>query len=369
MKGNNREEYDIAVLNLETGAYAVVVEGGTYPRYASTGHLVYGGGSPVVGSAVRSRPACRDRRDDRSVALVDPSGRADPLNLPPDRYLSPRVSPDGERLAVQTIGEDGGVIWTYDLSDDRQIRQLTFEGDNQRPVWTPDGTRITFASDRDGATSLYSQPADGSAAAQRLTSAAANERHWPGSWSPDGAVLAFNVVSASRTPAIWTLSRVDGGRDSAPLLEEDGRVYGFPEFSPDGRWLAYSAGDSALALDVYVEPFPPTGRIERITREGGYYPFWSKSGDRLFYRNANSPFGVRLRAVDIETTPEFRFTNETLLAPEGFIVETGYRDFDVVADGSELLMVFPIEQDDAPLPEVAVVLNWTQELLERVPLP
>ena len=396
------QERDIAVLNLDTGAYAVVVSGGTYPRYASTGHIVYGAerrlravpfdltrlvvtGDPVPvlenvsisvsggvdfslslsGSLVYALGS-GGADAQRVLAFVDRSGQANPLNVPPDQYLSPRLSPEGRRLAVQTTTDGSGLIWTYDLSDDRQIQQLTFEGNNQRPIWTPDGTRITFASDRDGTMSLYWQPADGSAGAERLTTAALGA-HLPGSWSPDEDVLAFTVASGGGM-AIWTLSQVDGAWESAPLLDVDGRLHAFPEFSPDGRWLAYSAGDTYTSLDVYVEPFPQTGRIERISRAGGYYPFWSRSGDRLFYRASNR-IGNRLRAVDIETYPEFRFTNESLLAPEGFSVFTGYRDFDVTADGEEFLMVFPTGQDDGPRPEVAVVLNWFEELKERVPVP
>jgi TolB protein len=93
------------------------------------------------------------------------------LNVPPKEYLNPRLSPDGQTLVVQSLEDSESVIWVYDLTGDTAIQQLTFEGDNQRPVWTPDSQRITFSSDRDGTMSLYWMPADGSGVAERLTTA------------------------------------------------------------------------------------------------------------------------------------------------------------------------------------------------------
>jgi TolB protein len=114
---------------------------------------------------------------ERTLALVGRDGVVAPLRVPPAQNLSPRLSPDGETLVVESVETEGNVLWTYDLSSDTQIQQLTFEGDNHRPVWTPDGQRITFASDRDGPMGLYWTPADGSGAAERLTTAEAGTSH------------------------------------------------------------------------------------------------------------------------------------------------------------------------------------------------
>ena len=118
--------------------------------------------------------------------------------MPPKRYLSPRLSPDGQTLVVQSVEDSGDLIWVYDLTEDTAIRQLTFEGNNQRPVWTPDSQRITFSSDRDGTMSLYWMPADGSGVAERLTTAEEGTTHRMWSWSPDGELLVFTVLRDSR---------------------------------------------------------------------------------------------------------------------------------------------------------------------------
>ena len=92
---------------------------------------------------------------ERRLGLVDRDGEVERLNVPPKEYLSPRLSPDGKTLVVQSVEDSENVIWMYDLTGDRAIQQVTFEGNNHRPVWTPDSQRITFSSDRDGTMSLY----------------------------------------------------------------------------------------------------------------------------------------------------------------------------------------------------------------------
>ncbi len=279
------DEAQIVVQSLRTGERTVVWDGGSAARYVPTGHLVYavrdglyaiafdvdsltvrGGPVPMVAGVQRAaNPAANTGTanfgvsaqgslvyvsatagsSDRMVALVGRDGIVAPLGVPPAAYLSPRLSPDGGRLVVQSAEADGNMLWTYDLSSDSQIQQLTFDGDNHRPVWTPDGQRITFASDRDGPMSLYWMPADGSGAPERLTTADAGTSHWPQSWSPDGQTLLFNVQGGLNIRwDIWTLSVT--GRETQRLYDTPDATYLGAELSPDGQWLAYGAGPSRL---------------------------------------------------------------------------------------------------------------------------
>ncbi len=141
------------------------------------------------------------------------------------------MSPDGTKLAVQTLEDDGqSVVWVYDLSGDTAIRRVTQEGNNSRPIWTPDGERLTFASDRDGTTSIYWQSADGSGVAERLTTAEEGTSHLPESWSPDGNVLSF-AVQRGGDYGIWTLS-LDGGAIPEVFYDlPESREYGSREKS------------------------------------------------------------------------------------------------------------------------------------------
>ena len=405
------DEAQIVVQSLESDERKLLWEGGSDARYVPTGHLVYaledvlfglpfdlaslevsGGPVPVVEGVRRAlNPQANTATANYGfsdcgtliyipgtagmtqgvLALVDRDGVVERLNAPPKEYLSPRLSPDGQTLVVQSVEENGNVIWTYDLSGDRAIQQLTFEGNNQRPVWTPDGQRITFSSDRDGTMSLYWMPADGSGVAERLTTAEEGTSHWMGSWSPDGELLVFNVRrEAPIDMDIWTLSVDD--REAQSLYDTPGTIHSGPEFSPNGEWLAYGAGPSTVAIDIYVKPFPPTGSRRRISQDGGYWPLWSPEGSELLYRPRADSGGITLRSVDIVTEPAFGFSNEQTLPVEGFNVVAYYRDYDISPDGEQLLMVFPADQPDSGEParlKINVVLNWFEDLKERVPVP
>ena len=125
-------------------------------------------------------------------------------------------------------------------------------------------------------------------------------------------------------------------------------------------------------IDLYVEPFPPTGSRRRITQNGRYWPLWSPNGDRLFYRPGADASGITLRSVDVVTEPDFAFRNEQTLPIEGFTVVGGYRDYDITPDGERLVMVFPADQSEpgeTSPPQINLILNWFQELTERVPIP
>lgn len=392
----------IAVQSLDTGERRVLFAG-TRPFYVPTGHIVFqqdgsiwGVGFDadrleVIGSRVALvdgihvsstnlpqfdlshtgtlvyRRGATDSRRERVLGLASRNGVIEYLDVPPAEYLSPRVSPDGRRLAVQSLNAEGaGTLWVYELSGEHAIQQFTLEADNRRPVWTPDGERIAFTSDRGGTMSIYWRPSDGSRVAERLTTAEDGVSHFPSSWTPDGKTLLY---MAHRDPnlqtewSVWTLSVDDGATES--LLEAADAVRQAPALSRDGRWLAYTAGERANSQDVYVEPFPPTGARRRISQRGGNWPVWSPAGDELFYRPVNTVRERVLNHVDIVTAPEFAFSNERTLPIEDFTIVGFHRDYDVTPDGEKLLMVFPADRGESnprPAQSIQIVLNWFSTL-------
>ena len=250
-RGPDVRSNEVVVHSLESGEQKVLFDG-VGAKYVSTGHIVYAvddvlfavpfdpdalevvGGPVAMVEGVRGTSpqyAVSDSGSlvfvpvggaERTLALVDRNGEVERLNVPPKEYLSPRLSPDGQTLLVLSVEDSENVIWVYDLTGNRAIQQLTFEGDNKRnPVWTPDSQRITFSSDRDGTMSLYWMPADGSGVAERLTTAEEGTSHWMGSWSPDGELLVFNVErDLTNEREIWTLSVDD--RETQSLYETPG---------------------------------------------------------------------------------------------------------------------------------------------------
>ena len=270
-------------------------------------------------------------------------------------------------------------VWVYDLSGGSQIRLLTEEGSNRHPIWTPDGERVTYASDRDGTWGIYWQRADGTGAAERLVGADTRTEYYPESWSPDGRTLLFSIRSGADWD-LWTLSLDNDGEAEkfydAPRLQFSG------DFSASGRWIAY-LDDQAGVPALYVQPFPPTGERHRIT--AGAMPMWSRDGRELFYRTeiqniaaavgaADRGSGVRLWAIDMSLDPAPRWTNARALPIEGFTAFNAYRDYDIMPDGERFGMVFPSDQPESPAEgpsrdQINVVLNWTEELKRLVPVP
>ena len=401
---------DVQILLQTIGAddRTLVWDGGAAPRYLATGHLIYaqgntlfgipldvgrravaGGPVPLVEDVRRSNngftdaanyavsdtgtlvviPGSAAAEPEAVLTLVDRTGNLAALDVPPARYQSPRISPDGSRLAVEIIDPSGqGHIWIYDLGGDTAIRRLTQAGNNTRPIWTPDGQRVTFASERDGSWGIFERPADGSTLAERLTTAEEGRRHLPDSWSPDGQTLAYTDASSEGNVDwnVWTFARADGAMQ---LIAGSNTGNQFAaSFSPDGRWLAY--GDSATGIQV--QPFPPTGVVQQITESLEATPVWTAAGDELLFRSpANTGQPLQIMVLDVTTAGGITFRNPRALPIQGAQLTLGYRDFDIAPDGERLVMIFPADvamRPSVPMAQIDVVLNWHRELLTRVPL-
>jgi Tol biopolymer transport system component len=225
-------------------------------------------------------------------------------------------------------------------------------------IWTPDGKHVTFRSVVSGSLNLLWMPADGSGLAERLTTSEYMQS--PGSWSPDGQVLAFSEQDSTSGWDIWVLKH-EGDRRPHPFLQTPFNE-GAPMFSPDGRWLAYQSDESGR-LEIYVRSFPGPGGKWPISTEGGTEPVWARNGRELFYRN-----GDKMMAAAVETKPTFAAARPKLLF-EGHY-ETGIISFqanyDVSPDGQQFLMIKPSEQESAAT-QINVVLNWFEDLKHRVP--
>jgi eukaryotic-like serine/threonine-protein kinase len=372
-----------------------LIQGGVYPHYAPTGHLVYAqagnlmavlfdpqrlkvtGKSASVVEGVLQSPSTGDAQYSFSatgslayvsggvqsaqnkLVWVTRNGAEQPLAAPVHTYLGPRLSPDGQRVAVQ-ITESDSQIWLYDLSREALTR-LTVEGDsNQSPSWTPDGKRIAFVSNKEGPLNIFWQLADGSAGLERLTTY--EDTQIPVSWSPDGQLLAFMQLFSGGTEKeneIWLLRLSD--RKTQSYLQPQFPV-GQPRFSPNGHWLAYTSNESDR-FEIYVQPYPGPGGRWQISTEGGREPVWNPNGRELFYRNGN-----KMMAVDIATQPGFAASKPRMLFEGRYEpAPIPVANYDVSSDGQRFLMVKPAEQEQAPKMQINVVLNWFEELKRRVP--
>jgi len=295
---------------------------------------------------------------------VSRNGAEKPLAVPTHAYLTPRLSPDGRRVAV-TIAEQESNVWLYDLPR-QTLTRITFEGSvNNGPVWTPDGKRLTFNSNKEGTANIFWQLADGSGGLERLTTSEYLQA--PSSWSPDGQLLAFHEINPNTQRDIWVLRMGDSSqgpgqvRKAQPFLRTRFDEAG-PRFSPDGHWLAYTSNESGR-YEIYVQPYPGPGGKWQISTEGGTEPVWNPNGRELFYRSGN-----KMMAVDVTTQPGFaagtpRMLFEGQYDPAPFPLA----NYDVSRDGQSFLMLKPSEQAQSAPTQINVVLNWFEELKRRVP--
>ncbi len=246
--------------------------------------------------------------------------------------------------------EDGSSdILIYE--DGRPEKLLTGHRVNSFPIWTPDGERITFRSEIPAPGALYWQRADGIGEAEQLLHT--GEMIFPGSWSPDGQTLVFYQSSLSGGFDLWTVKL---GGEPTPLIDTN-YTEGASHFSPDGEWLAYISNEEG-PFDVYVEPFPRTGPRHPISTGGGAEPVWSTDGRTLYYRR-----GYQMMAVDIETDPEFSAGEPRLVFSAAYDRNAGYlQNFDVAADRRFLM----VKSEEAQ-PQLRVILNWFEDLKQRVP--
>ncbi len=299
---------------------------------SNTGSLVY----------LPARPA------ERSLVWVDHQGGATLAIEDRAAFELPRLSPDGSRVALGLNNQ----IWVYDIERGTRTR-LTQESFNGSPVWTPDGARIVFNSMRSGPWNVYSKPVDGSSEAEKLL--ASKHPQLPCSWSPNGQVLAFRKTNPDTGSDIGMLSREGEASPFVATTSEEGA----PIFSPDGRFLAYVSDESGRA-EVYVQPYPATGKKLAVSVNGGLEPLWFADGHELFYRDEN-----QVMAVDIDTSGELEVGKPRPLfegpSTHGFL---NRRNWDISPDGKRFLI---IRDESKPPRELRVVLNWFEELKRIVP--
>ena len=415
------EDTQVMVRSLVTGEQKRLVEGAADARYVASGHLVYArmgtllaqpfdvtrleiAGKPVgvvedVMQDVNSRftignsgtaqfsvasngtlaylPGGVAPEGEYVPVWVDRNGAETEVGIPTRTAPSrPRISPDGRRIAfpsLEGIGMFDAARPSFQILTSSAWGSPTIRSASELRfvAWHPDGERITFTG-VDG--DLYWMRADGSGEAERLTTSDANAQsshrlQVPTAWSPDGRTLIFTQRLGFNRD-IWTLTLGDPLPAARPFLATAADEPS-AELSPDGRYLAYESDQSGRS-EIYVQPFPGSGRREVVSIDGGAQPAWGRDGRELFYRvsrGAGRP--MQMMAVDVSLGNVFTAKRPRVLweamgsrYPGG----TGGRTYDVSPDGRRFLMV---QQRDAqpqpPITHVVLVQNWLEELKRLVP--
>ena len=353
--------FDVERLELIRAPVAVVPNAGS-SAWSADGTLLYT--ADTDDGAAESR---------RRLVWIDRDGREDSVPIPPSGYSTPRISPTGDRIALDVIDDGGSAdIVVYDLAREVSNR-LTFEGWNINPLWSPDGRHVVFTSVEDDGFGLFRKAADGTGQSERLTASRPVVRmvsDWAG--GPDTLVVTH---AAGMTNADIHLLPLDGDRVSQPLIAT-ASVETLPGISPDGRWIAYQSNESGRWA-IYVRPFPNVDEGKwQVSPGTGFSPVWSPDGRELFYVAAG-PNGGAMMAVGYAGDPTFTPSRpERLFAlPNGIGVGAPSRQWDVAPDGERFVMLRETQEDSTgndprqgPA-ELVYVGNWFTELTERVPVP
>jgi serine/threonine protein kinase/Tol biopolymer transport system component len=392
--------HKIMVHSLKSGKSKVLFEGG-FARYIKTGHIVYGMGNSLYARPfnpdtleVTGRPALliedvlvsswlwhyavsdsgtlvympstTTAGNNRTLVWVDRKGKEEPIAAAPDVYCDLKISPDGTQIATSIVAAGNLNIHIWDIAH-ANMRQLTFDKfDNTQPLWTPDGKSIIYESRHNDGIGLYRKEVDGNGE-DEIIAPSSQKMFFPNSWSSNGKILVFTEWNGTNLD-ICTLSME---RDQAPKPLLNGKYYEvFPKISPDGQWMTYMSGESGRD-EVYVRPFPEVDKGRwTVSTNGGTYPLWSGDRQDLLYWTDDA-----LMVVPVQTTPTFRFGTPKALfqrTPARITVFGLTRiPWDISPDGKRFLMMKP-PASTGPAAEtprkINIVLNWTEELKQRVPV-
>ena len=223
------------------------------------------------------------------IVWVNRTGQTTPLGTPKGRYSFPALSPDG-RYATFTINKPetrGADVAVYDINR-ATLTPLTTGGFNHIGIWTHDGERVIFSSDRNGSANLFIQPRDGSRPAEQLVQSSQHQD--PGSSARRPARRVCRADPTNKWD-LWSVSLAEP-RTPKPFRRTPADEY-HPMISPDGRRIAYTSDESGRS-DVFIEAFPGGGKRQQVSNAGGEEPFWARDGRVLYYRS-----GERAPAVDI----------------------------------------------------------------------
>ena len=270
------------------------------------------------------------------LALVDVDGTKKVLGQLPPTVYAPRISPDGKRIAFETrdrSGPDGPRLWTADLSNiaGRRPLPLVVGAINWAPMWTPDGQRLVFIVSGDRGDAVYWRRADGTGNAEHLIDTRAAE-----GWDSGGSRMRFLTL---RGNGDYGISLFDmASRTATQLVDWPGSAQHSSSVSPDGKWMAYASNETGR-YEVWIEPLPRSGARLQVTRDGGSHPLWAPDGQSLYFDRDHQMFRLAVNTQDMATIGE-----PAPLPIKGFVQAEYRRQFDLMPDGRQFLVLLPMGQ-------------------------
>jgi hypothetical protein len=286
------------------------------------------------------------------LTWFDRSGRAvGTVPIPAAQYQLPFLSPDQGMAAVdRAAGPNESDVWLVDLSRGVSTRFTYGPRLNSLGIWSRDGSRIAFESNRNGPFDIYVKSTSGAHPETALVVGRSQFKH-PSDWSPDGRLLAYYQMDPVTGFDIW-LAPTDGSGPPRPYLQTPFQDQ-FPNFSPDGRWMLYGSDESGRP-EAYVQSFPTPGRKYQVTTGGCIVAFWRGDGREIILLGLDAQ-SIQAAPV-LESGATFRTGAPQLL----FRAPPNVTGLDVTRDGQRFLLAVPEGRTAAA--SITVVLNWRADL-------
>lgn len=388
----------LRILDLKNGQVKTVVENATHGRIGARGFLIYyqrenlfaahfdlhrlevrGPAMPLLSGVAKAGWGRGDFDASETGTVVYradtthrnfiaswlyPSGKTEPALTLPGNYHTPRLSPDGKRLALGLTRDGAQNLWVYDMVR-QTFTRLTFgPGPDFLPAWTPDGAFIGF---RSGNTLAWIR-SDGSGKVEHLEGVSRDAGPW--SFSADGKWMAyFDLQPGSDIWAVPVERTAGSMRMGQPVrLTEGAGSKGVPAISPDGRWVAYTSDESGR-FEIYVIPFSPAGKGAakwQVSRDGGTNPMWASGNSELFYEDP----GHQVYAARYAVRGESLVPATPRQWAEAQLPDTDlFAGFDLAPAGDRVLAFFPATQDPRDKTLAHLILNLDGELRRRAAHP
>jgi Tol biopolymer transport system component len=343
--------------------------------YSAGGNAATGPGGPTADLA------------EWQLAWISRTGQVLERVGPIGAYRGVDVSPDAKRIAVHRHDANGGDIYVIEPRGSQTRLTLDASRHSSMPLWSPDGSRMAYASLRSGKWGLYETLSSGSGTEELLSESDLPKA--PMSWSPDGKRIVFWVEDPKTGSDLWVLTLED--KKAAPLVSTP-----FDEthaqISPDGKWIAYTSDSKDARNEIYVKPFPTGSGGWQVSFSGGDWPRWRRDGKELFYHSPVSstgttasgaigsgvnpyPYGAPLFSVQVDTTGgifEPSSPREVAIFPALNVPHSGgdYHAYAVSPDGQRFLILQFVLPTTAVTGQIGpdtyagltVALNWAEAL-------
>jgi Tol biopolymer transport system component len=328
------------------GIFVAPTTGAVQASISSTGTLVY---APV-------------RPQDRKTRLVafDLEGKEQPLSdFLPMLFSELALAPDGRRVAVRVANANDDIHF-FDIGRSSLTRFTYESGDEENPVWSPDGKRLADLAQHGATPQIFWKTVEGNSTPERIQDSRYSQR--PYSFSPDGRYLAYSELHPQTMSALWTVRLERGSPPRAEPFLRTAFSEDVPVFSPNGHWIAYQSDESGR-LEVYVAQFPGAAIKRQISTDGGAQPMWAPDGKRLFFLNGKQVMYADLNIQDMQPGRPRKLFEIPFHMPF-LLAGIGGRTGAVFPDGKRLLFV---EESDPPdVRELVVVLNWFEQLRRKI---